>query len=99
MATAHLGVTCRRPGDRHRLIEPLVVSPQQACVLLSIGNTRLYELIRDRELVSYHEGRARRITMASIRARIEQLARIAADAPPEPAPPRSGRRRKHPTVR
>jgi hypothetical protein len=45
MATAHPGVTGRRPGDRDRLIEPLAVSPRQACLLLGIGNTRLYELI------------------------------------------------------
>jgi hypothetical protein len=52
MATAHPGVTGRRPGDRDRLIEPLAVPPRQACLLLGIGNTRLYELIHDGELVS-----------------------------------------------
>jgi excisionase family DNA binding protein len=55
-------------------LEPLAVSPRQACFLLGIGNTRLYELIRDRELVTYHEGRARRITMESIHARLARLA-------------------------
>jgi len=54
-------------------LEPLAVSPRQACLLLGIGNTRLYELIRDRELVTYHEGRARRITMESIHARLARL--------------------------
>ena len=48
--------------------EPLAVAPRTACLLLSVGNTRLYQLIRTGELVSYCEGRARRITMASIRA-------------------------------
>ena len=53
--------------------EPLVVTPRQACVLLGIGNSRLYQLLTSGELPSYQEGRGRRITMASIRARIERL--------------------------
>lgn len=53
--------------------EPLVVSPRQACVLLGIGNTRLYQLIGRGDLESYVEGDRRRITMASIRRRIETL--------------------------
>jgi excisionase family DNA binding protein len=49
-------------------IDPLVVTPRIACRLLSLGTTRLYELIRDGELDSYVDGvRARRITTASIR--------------------------------
>jgi len=64
-------------------LEPLAVSPRQACVLLGIGNTRLYELIQDGELVTYHEGRARRITMESIRARVARLAG-ASDKAPQP---------------
>jgi excisionase family DNA binding protein len=61
-----------RPGADS--LEPLAVSPRQACVLLGVGTTRLYQLIRDGELVTYHEGRARRVTMASIRARVARLA-------------------------
>jgi excisionase family DNA binding protein len=71
MASIHPGVTGRKSdGD----FEPLSVSPRQACVLLGVGNTRLYQLIRDGELSTYHEGRARRITMESIRARVSRLA-------------------------
>jgi excisionase family DNA binding protein len=55
MASIHPGVTGRKSdGD----FEPLSVSPRQACVLLGVGNTRLYQLIRDGELSTYHEGRA-----------------------------------------
>ena len=73
MAIVHpAGTDCGR-CDRERLIEPLAVSPRQACLLLGIGNTRLYELIRERELVTYHEGRARRITMESIHAHVARL--------------------------
>jgi excisionase family DNA binding protein len=53
--------------------EPLSVSPRQARLLLNVGNTRLYQLLRDGELATYREGRARRITMESIRARVSRL--------------------------
>jgi excisionase family DNA binding protein len=71
MDTVHSGVTGRTGGSN---VEALAVSPRQACQLLGIGTTRLYQLIGAHELVSYHEGRARRITMASIRARVARLA-------------------------
>ena len=64
----------RTRGD----LEPLAVSPRQACWLLGVGNTRLYQLIGAGELVAYKEGRARRVTMASIRARVARLAGVAA---------------------
>jgi excisionase family DNA binding protein len=78
-------------------LEPLAVSPRQACLLLGIGNTRLYELIRAGELVTYHEGRARRITVQSIRARVARLAGGGGggEAPP---PRRRGRTPKHPSA-
>jgi excisionase family DNA binding protein len=71
MPFKHSGVTGRN-GDSD--LEPLSVSPRQACLLLGVGNTRLYQLIRDGELSTYHEGRARRITLESIRARVSRLA-------------------------
>src|SRR5690348_8110811 len=40
---------------------PLAVPPKRACLLLSIGMTRLYELLSSGELDSFHIGRARRI--------------------------------------
>jgi excisionase family DNA binding protein len=49
-------------------IEPLVVTPREACTLLGIGNTRLYKLIGDKEIDSYREGRARRIPLSSIKS-------------------------------
>ncbi len=63
----------KQPRSRGADLEPLAVSPRQACRLLGIGNTRLYELIAAGEIESYLDGRARRITMASIRARIARL--------------------------
>lgn len=62
-------------------LEPLAVTPREACRLLSIGNTRLYELIAAGELESYLDGRARRITMESIRARVARLLAAGGTAP------------------
>src|SRR5262249_47493842 len=53
--------------------EPIAVAPREACRLLAIGNTRLYELIAAGELESYRDGRSRRMTMRSIRRRVEHL--------------------------
>jgi excisionase family DNA binding protein len=72
-------------------LEPLAVSPRQACLLLSVGNTRLYQLIGNGELVAYRDGRSRRVTMQSIRARVARLAAGASDA--TQAAPRRGRGR------
>lgn len=54
-------------GRNSDQIEPFAVSPRQACRLLSIGNTRLCQLISAAELTSYLDGRARRIPVLSIR--------------------------------
>jgi excisionase family DNA binding protein len=53
-------------------IEPLVVSPREACALLGIGNTRLYRLLGDKVLDSYKDGKSRRIPMAAIKSYIER---------------------------
>jgi len=90
MSSIHPGITGRRP------LEPLAVTPRQACILLNIGNTRLYELIGSGELESYREGRARRITMRSIRNRIARLLAAATSPDTKPALPR---RRGRPTKR
>lgn len=90
MQTCRPEVTGRPTGADDA--EPLAVSPRQACFLLSVGNTRLYELIRTGELETYHEGRARRITMRSIRERVARL--TATTASPSEIPRRRGRPRK-----
>jgi excisionase family DNA binding protein len=56
--------------------EPPVVRPKVACRLLSVGETRLYELINNDEIESFRDGASRKITTRSIHAYIErQLAR------------------------
>jgi excisionase family DNA binding protein len=54
------------------LAVPIVVPPRQACRLLSMGLTRLYELLNKGELESYRDGRSRRITTESIRGYVER---------------------------
>jgi excisionase family DNA binding protein len=49
---------------------PLSVKPKAAAALLSVGLTRLYELLNAGELVSYYDGRSRLITTDSILAYI-----------------------------
>ena len=57
--------------DRHAEandLEPLVVKPKVAWRMLACSNTQGYELLAAGELESYKEGRARKITVASIKA-------------------------------
>jgi excisionase family DNA binding protein len=48
------------------------IKPRETCDALSIGVTKLYELLNSGELTSYREGNRRRILVASIRAYIER---------------------------
>lgn len=52
--------------------EPLVVKPNQAMRLLDCSRAVLYQMINAGELESYRDGAARKITMESIRRRIER---------------------------
>lgn len=58
--------------DERGVTEPLAVRPRDACRMLSICHTRLYELLHEGQFESYRYGRSRRITTASIRAYIER---------------------------
>jgi hypothetical protein len=51
--------------------EPLVVSPAEAQRLLDVGPAHFYDTVLP-ELESYKDGKARRITLRSIKARIER---------------------------
>ena len=68
--------------------EPLIVSPRHAQELLSIGHSRLYELIAAGELATFKDGKSRKITVASIK---EYVARKL--AAPTTASPQKGKRR------
>lgn len=49
-----------------RPILPVIVSPKEACIMLSCGLTRLSELIKAGDLVSFKDGKSRKITVQSI---------------------------------
>jgi hypothetical protein len=53
--------------------EPIAVSPKRAQAMLDIGQTRMYELINDGRLVSYKDGKNRRILMSSILKYVDGL--------------------------
>ena len=77
-------------------VAPLAVPPQEAARLLSLGIWRIYALMRTGELVSYRDGRARRITMASIHDRMARQIAAAHDEgwrriTPNPSPRRKAR--------
>jgi excisionase family DNA binding protein len=56
----------------HAGFDRLVVTPAQARKLLGVGNTYLYQLIKEGAIDSYNEGRGRRITVSSILAHIQR---------------------------
>jgi excisionase family DNA binding protein len=56
---------------------PLAVSPREAARLLSLGVSRVYQLMRAGELQNYEDGRARRILMTSVH---DYVARRLADS-------------------
>ena len=53
-------------------MEPIVVSPKGACHALSYGLTKIYDLINAGELEVFKDGRATRITTASIQGYVER---------------------------
>jgi len=81
----HLEIT-ERPVERGEL-PPLLVRPRTAWRLLGVGNTRGYELLKAGELLSFLDGRARKITLESIHKYIaRKLASAGTGTQPEAAP-------------
>ena len=58
-------------------MDKLLLSLDEAAEVLGVGRSRLYDLIRKRELVSVTIGRSRRIPVAALR---EYVARITEEA-------------------
>jgi hypothetical protein len=83
----------------HSGVEPLLVRPREAWRMLDCSNTYGYQLLGAGELESFLDGKARKITVASIRAYIARklTGASATGATMHAAPPRRrGRPRKHP---
>jgi hypothetical protein len=59
-------------SPKSSVAKKLVVGPNEAEVMLDCGHTYLYQLINAGELDSYCDGKSRKITVASIEARIRR---------------------------
>ncbi len=64
----------KKMGNQAREIEPLAYSIADACKIISIGRTRLYELLSDGTIQSVRVGRRRLVKADSIRALVNQAA-------------------------
>ena len=53
-------------------ISPLVVKPRDACTMIGCSHKRLYQLLAEKELDSFKDGRSRKITVESIKSYIAQ---------------------------
>jgi hypothetical protein len=85
------------PNLNGRAVQPLLVRPRDAWLMLRCGNTFGYSLITSGELISFRDGRSRKIVVASIHDYIaRKLAAGKAAAPTGAAsqPRRRGRPRK-----
>jgi hypothetical protein len=89
MATIHPGIT-------GRAVEPLLVRPRDAWRMLGCGNTRGYALLAAGELVSFLDGRARKITVESIHRYIARKLAAAAAKGAERRPPRRSTKEMRP---
>jgi hypothetical protein len=75
----------------------LVVKPKVAWKMLGCSNTFGYQLLKARELDSYHDGRSRKIIVASIHRYIQRrLAATTKQLAPTEAAYLKGRRRGRP---
>ena len=70
MKKRHKNSATAKPTKPGISVRPLVVGTTEARRLGGWGKTKIFELIAAGELDSYLEGRVRRVTLASIEARI-----------------------------
>jgi excisionase family DNA binding protein len=54
-------------------MEKLLLSPEEAAKALGVGRSRVYDLIRTRELHSVRIGKSRRVPVSAVRAYVERL--------------------------
>jgi excisionase family DNA binding protein len=56
-----------------KYMEKLLLSPEEAAEALGVGRSRVYDLIRTRQLVSVRIGKSRRVPVAAVHAYVERL--------------------------
>jgi excisionase family DNA binding protein len=54
-------------------MEKLLLSPEEAAEVLGVGRSRVYDLIRTRQLLSVRIGKSRRVPVAALHAYVESL--------------------------
>ena len=54
-------------------MEKLLLSPEEVAEALGVCRSRVYDLMRSCELVSFRIGRVRRVPVAALRAYVERL--------------------------
>ena len=54
-------------------MEKLLLSPEEAAEVLGVGRSRVYDLMRKRELASVRIGKSRRVPVAALRTYVERL--------------------------
>src|SRR5262245_43299123 len=85
-------------------VAPLVVAPAEAAHMLRVSVVRVYQLLRNGELQSYTDGKARRITVSSIQGWVARRLEASKDwrgslCANRPPPPRPGEVRRRPRKR
>ena len=55
-------------------MEKLLLSPEEVAEVLGLGRSRIYDLMRTRELQSVRIGKSRRVPVAAVHAFVEHLA-------------------------
>jgi excisionase family DNA binding protein len=58
----------RRTGERATEDRPLAVSVKNACRLIGVGNTKMWELIKDNKVQTITIGRKRLVVYSSLEA-------------------------------
>ena len=61
-------------------MEKLLLSPEEAAEVLGVGRSRVYDLMRKRELVSVRIGKCRRVPVAALRLYVERLTELETSA-------------------
>jgi excisionase family DNA binding protein len=54
-------------------MEKLLLSPEEAAQALGVGRSRVYDLMRTRQLLSVRIGKSRRVPVAAVHAYVERL--------------------------
>lgn len=63
----------RLHAENGRRVAPLLLKPEEAAEALGIARTRVYQLMRAKEIRSVKIGKVRRIPVAALNAYVERL--------------------------